>query len=107
MIPRIEIQKLCIDNGFELVELEPEIEEQDEDDLEDDFKETLSYERIYQALEANVWPHLEFVSECSRSKFQNTEEILNQNELSEEKVEDFEKLLSQFKDFKGNLIKFL
>ena len=107
VIPRLEIQKLCIDNGFELVELNPEIEEEDEEDLEDDFKETLSFPRIYQALEANVWPHLQFVADCSKGKHNDGSSKAGKNsELNEQKVDEFEKLLYQFQDFKGKLFRF-
>ncbi|RUS81543.1 hypothetical protein EGW08_010713 [Elysia chlorotica] len=46
----------CVENGFELVELEPEPESEDEDD---DFPETKGLARIIQALHAHTWPNLE------------------------------------------------
>ncbi|XP_059161529.1 alpha- and gamma-adaptin-binding protein p34-like [Physella acuta] len=49
-------QEWCIQNGFELVELEPEIDKADEDD---DFPETIGMARIVQALHAHTWPNLE------------------------------------------------
>ncbi|KAL8616662.1 hypothetical protein ACOMHN_031644 [Nucella lapillus] len=45
----------CIDNGFELVELEPE---ENSDDEDDDFVETTGAKRIVQALHAHTWPNL-------------------------------------------------
>ncbi|XP_076444020.1 alpha- and gamma-adaptin-binding protein p34-like [Babylonia areolata] len=45
----------CIDNGFELVELEPE---ENSDDEDDDFAETTGAKRIVQALHAHTWPNL-------------------------------------------------
>lgn len=56
-VPRLEIQNWCIENGFEFVELAPDEEEVD-DDVEDDFKESNSYLRIRQALHAHSWPIL-------------------------------------------------
>ncbi|GFO24444.1 alpha- and gamma-adaptin-binding protein p34-like [Plakobranchus ocellatus] len=46
----------CIENGFELVELEPE---PDSDEEDDDFPETKGLSRIVQALHAHTWPNLE------------------------------------------------
>ncbi|XP_061172668.1 alpha- and gamma-adaptin-binding protein p34-like [Saccostrea echinata] len=51
---RHNIQKWCLDNDFELVELEPEVK-QDEDD---DFQETTGIKRIIQALHAHMWPDM-------------------------------------------------
>ncbi|KAK3762443.1 hypothetical protein RRG08_009833 [Elysia crispata] len=46
----------CVENGFELVELEPE---PDSDDEDNDFPETKGLARIIQALHAHTWPNLE------------------------------------------------
>ncbi|CAG5119102.1 unnamed protein product [Candidula unifasciata] len=46
----------CIQNSFELVELYPE---QESDDEEDDFPETTGMARIIQALHAHTWPNLD------------------------------------------------
>ncbi|GFS10088.1 alpha- and gamma-adaptin-binding protein p34-like [Elysia marginata] len=46
----------CVENGFELVELEPELDSEDEDD---DFPETTGLARIIQALHAHTWPNLQ------------------------------------------------
>lgn len=51
---RHNVQKWCLDNDFELVELEPEVK-QDEDD---DFQETTGIKRIIQALHAHMWPDM-------------------------------------------------
>lgn len=60
----------CLENGFELVELEPEVEEQQED--EDDFQETVGMKRIVQALHAHTWPNLEMKDESTfRSPYMN------------------------------------
>ncbi|XP_046549922.1 alpha- and gamma-adaptin-binding protein p34-like [Haliotis rubra] len=56
-VGRISTQQWCIDNSFELVELNPELDNEDED-LEDDFVETTGIKRIIQALHAHTWPNL-------------------------------------------------
>ena len=57
-IPKLTIQKWCILNGFELVEMNPLDERSDDDDTEDDFIESKSVRRIMQALHAHPWPNL-------------------------------------------------
>lgn len=57
-VPRLQIQNWCIDHGFEFVELNPIVEEVN-DDVEDDFHESNSYLRIRQALHAHAWPVLD------------------------------------------------
>ncbi|CAL1540596.1 unnamed protein product [Lymnaea stagnalis] len=52
-------QEWCIQNGFELVELQPEINPEDE---EDDFPETTGMARVIQALHAHTWPNLSMKS---------------------------------------------
>ncbi|XP_013792195.1 alpha- and gamma-adaptin-binding protein p34-like isoform X1 [Limulus polyphemus] len=54
VLSRSFVLEWCIKNGFELVELDPE----DESDEEDDFKETKGYPRILQALHAHLWPNM-------------------------------------------------
>ena len=58
-LKKVEIQNYCIAKYFELVELDP-FSESSDDDLEDDFKESLSFERLYQAIQAYVWPNLSY-----------------------------------------------
>lgn len=53
----------CINNGYELVELidtsyEAVLNEEDEEELEDDFKESLGFKRIQEALHANCWSNM-------------------------------------------------
>ncbi|CAE1159903.1 AAGAB [Acanthosepion pharaonis] len=55
-IPRMTILNWCIENGFELVELKPDLS--DEEEEEDDFPETVGVARIIQALHAHTWPNL-------------------------------------------------
>ena len=51
-------QQWCIRHGFELIELDP-LEKPDPDD---EFPETLGFERIKQALHAHSWPNLQLKS---------------------------------------------
>lgn len=53
---KTKAQQWCIKHGFELVELNS----LDEPDPEDDFPETLGFERIIEALHAHSWSNLEF-----------------------------------------------
>jgi hypothetical protein len=48
----------CIAHGFELVELSPEEPEEEDEDLEDDFPESLGMKRVIEALKAHLWPNL-------------------------------------------------
>ncbi len=57
-VKRDVIQKWCIDNEFELIELNPIIEEEDEDESVDDFKESNGILRITQSLQAYNWPFM-------------------------------------------------
>ncbi|XP_046366789.2 alpha- and gamma-adaptin-binding protein p34-like [Haliotis rufescens] len=57
-VGRVAAQQWCIDNCFELVELNP-VQDKEEEDLEDDFVETTGIRRIIQALHAHTWPNLE------------------------------------------------
>uniref|UniRef100_A0A0A9W7S9 Alpha-and gamma-adaptin-binding protein p34 n=1 Tax=Lygus hesperus TaxID=30085 RepID=A0A0A9W7S9_LYGHE len=54
-LPRLEAQKWCILNGFELVELHPSVNEWEE---EQDFRESTGMLRVKQALHAHTWPNL-------------------------------------------------
>jgi hypothetical protein len=47
----------CIENGFELVELNPQEDEPDPE-VEDIFLESTGVKRILQALHAHMWPNL-------------------------------------------------
>ncbi|XP_060606643.1 alpha- and gamma-adaptin-binding protein p34-like [Ruditapes philippinarum] len=60
-VGRLEVQTWCIDNGFELVELNPETESDSE--TEDDFLETTGIKRIVQSLHAHTWPNLNLKDE--------------------------------------------
>ncbi|XP_028679431.1 alpha- and gamma-adaptin-binding protein p34 [Erpetoichthys calabaricus] len=64
-VSRQKAQEWCIAHGFELVELEPEVLP----DEDDDFPESTGVKRIVQALNANVWSNMEMKDEghCSLS----------------------------------------
>lgn len=63
-VPRIDVQTWSIDNGFELVELHPTDETDDE--VEDSFQESNSFKRILEALAAHTWPELTMKCEYKR-----------------------------------------
>ncbi|ESO87611.1 hypothetical protein LOTGIDRAFT_220073 [Lottia gigantea] len=54
-IKRLTIQNWCLDNNFELVELQPE----ETSDSEDEFAETTGIKRIIQALHSHTWSNLQ------------------------------------------------
>ncbi|XP_073994886.1 alpha- and gamma-adaptin-binding protein p34-like isoform X2 [Rhodnius prolixus] len=56
ILTKFKVQEWCVKEGFELIELEPLIDE--EWDSEQDFIETCGVDRIIQALHAHVWPNL-------------------------------------------------
>ncbi|KAK7478404.1 hypothetical protein BaRGS_00030329 [Batillaria attramentaria] len=58
-VSRLTAQQWCIEHGFELVELEPE---ENSDDEDCDFVESNGVKRIIQALHAHTWPNLELKS---------------------------------------------
>uniref|UniRef100_A0A8D8V9K2 Alpha- and gamma-adaptin-binding protein p34 n=3 Tax=Cacopsylla melanoneura TaxID=428564 RepID=A0A8D8V9K2_9HEMI len=56
-----DVTKWCLENEFELVELEPldvSEDETDEDDYENDFRDVYGVDRIAQALHAHMWSNL-------------------------------------------------
>ncbi|KAL4227850.1 hypothetical protein ACF0H5_013288 [Mactra antiquata] len=56
-VGRLEAQTWCIENGFELVEINPEV--QSDSETEDDFVETTGIKRIVQCLHAHTWPNMD------------------------------------------------
>ncbi|XP_014252052.1 alpha- and gamma-adaptin-binding protein p34-like [Cimex lectularius] len=55
-VGKVQVQEWCVINGFELVEVDPLVDEEWEE--EQDFVETTGIRRVNQALEAHVWPNL-------------------------------------------------
>jgi len=64
-VKKIDAQKWCVENNFELVELNPI---QDETDAEDDFPESLGMKRVIQALQAHIWPNLKLKEKSGSSR---------------------------------------
>ncbi len=56
-VTRRSILDWCIENEFELIELEAQEESEDEE-VVDDFKESNGIVRIIQALQAHRWPDM-------------------------------------------------
>ncbi|KAH9508923.1 hypothetical protein Btru_048310 [Bulinus truncatus] len=60
------VQEWCIQHGFELVELQPE----NDSDEEENFPETTGMARIIQALHAHIWPNMNMkTSQRAHSQF--------------------------------------
>ncbi|XP_069682461.1 alpha- and gamma-adaptin-binding protein p34-like [Periplaneta americana] len=53
---RVAVQEWCVEQGFELVELNPELDPEWEE--EQDFIETTGIKRVVQAMHAHLWPNL-------------------------------------------------
>lgn len=121
-VKRADIHEWCIKNSFELVELDPLIESDNE--VEDDFTESNSYLRIRQALHAHTWPNMDLSSPPEykpSDKFSSLRDIQlpNQTSASSSRVDElleetshiledlddgesaFENLFEKFKDMKG------
>ncbi|CAH1389638.1 unnamed protein product [Nezara viridula] len=56
-INKLQVQEFCLKEEFELVELDPVTDVDDECDS-DDFPEATGIKRVCQALEAHIWPNL-------------------------------------------------
>ena len=121
-VKRADIHEWCIKNAFELVELDPVIDSDDE--VEDDFTESNSYLRIRQALHAHTWPIMEMSDPPEyqpSEKFSSLRDIQlpDQNTNSSSRVDElleetshileeieggdsaFENLFEKFRDMKG------
>lgn len=55
-LARVTVQEWCVEQGFELVELNPDLDPEWE--AEQDFLETTGVKRVIQALHAHLWPNL-------------------------------------------------
>ncbi|GLH07862.1 Alpha-and gamma-adaptin-binding protein p34 [Gryllus bimaculatus] len=55
-VSRVKAQEWCVEQGFELVELNPELDPEWEE--EQDFIETTGIKRVVQAMHAHLWPNL-------------------------------------------------
>ncbi|XP_034239926.1 alpha- and gamma-adaptin-binding protein p34-like [Thrips palmi] len=98
-VSKLAAQEWCIARGYELVEINPEKDEEWEE--EQDFLETTGIPRIVQALHAHVWPDLCMkgeTSDCSRavqSMLLNSSVAAN---LMESSGVDMDELLSSNRD---------
>ena len=52
----VSVQEWCVEQRFELVELNPELDPEWEE--EQDFIETTGIKRVVQAMHAHLWPNL-------------------------------------------------
>uniref|UniRef100_H2Z8X1 Alpha-and gamma-adaptin-binding protein p34 n=1 Tax=Ciona savignyi TaxID=51511 RepID=H2Z8X1_CIOSA len=77
---REKAQLWCIDNGFELIELDPVLE--DYDDYED-----YGITRIRKAIEAHTWPHMELKENDNEKKKVVEDEKRDQNEKKVKEAE--------------------
>ncbi|XP_022192894.1 alpha- and gamma-adaptin-binding protein p34 [Nilaparvata lugens] len=73
-IPEVGVSKLtaqewCVKKGFELVELDPDVDAEWE--AEQDFLETTGIKRVVQALQAHVWPNLSMKERKEPTSFNN------------------------------------
>lgn len=103
----------CVGKGFELVELEPIIDE-DSSNVEDDFPETTGVNRIIQALNAHVWPNLVMKTASDATKVPKKIDWIQSN-LSREQLgleesleellddDDFSQLFPKLADFKERI----
>jgi hypothetical protein len=57
----VSVQEWCVEHGFELVELNPELDPEWEE--EQDFIETTGIKRVVQAMHAHLWPNLRMKGE--------------------------------------------
>ncbi|XP_042215499.1 alpha- and gamma-adaptin-binding protein p34-like isoform X2 [Homarus americanus] len=66
-LSRLNAQQWCISNGWELIELNPVVNESEDSDTEDDFPESWGFKRIRQALHAHTWSNLN-MKDCRGSR---------------------------------------
>uniref|UniRef100_A0A1B6CQ08 Alpha-and gamma-adaptin-binding protein p34 n=1 Tax=Clastoptera arizonana TaxID=38151 RepID=A0A1B6CQ08_9HEMI len=78
-VSKLKAQEWCVKEGFELVELEPEVDEEWE--TEQDFVETTGIKRVVQALHAHVWPNLTLKERSEPTTFNN---LLHGDSLNQE-----------------------
>lgn len=83
---REPIQRWCLKNGFELVELNPHVEL--DNDSEDDFMETTGIQRIIQALQAHLWPNLEMKEQPGLASSKFGQMLQNNNSPDKADAED-------------------
>ncbi|KAG2470994.1 AAGAB protein, partial [Polypterus senegalus] len=92
-VSRQKAQEWCIAHGFELVELEPEVLP----DEDDDFPESTGVKRIVQALNANVWSNMEMKDDALLNV--DIQELANLT-TGEADLDNFERLFTKLKEMK-------
>jgi len=83
-VRRIDVQTWSIDNGFELVELHPSEETGHDDDVEDSFLESNSFQRILEALSAHTWPELSMKSAPNYKPSEKFQSVLDEKSVADE-----------------------
>nr|CAD7460226.1 unnamed protein product [Timema tahoe] len=71
-------QEWCVDQGFELVELDPELDAEWE--AEQDFLETTGIKRVVQAMHSHLWPNLRMKGKPQQLS-RTVQSMLNGNDL--------------------------
>ncbi|XP_074651248.1 alpha- and gamma-adaptin-binding protein p34-like [Tubulanus polymorphus] len=79
-VPRAKVFNWCLDHDFELIELDPE--EESEDEEEDAFKDVIGVKRIVQALHSHPWPNLTMKEQQPFHKQALINGLMSQNEIA-------------------------
>ncbi|KAJ9584212.1 hypothetical protein L9F63_021447, partial [Diploptera punctata] len=82
-VPRVTVQEWCVEQGFELVEINPELDPEWEE--EQDFIETTGIKRVVQAMHAHLWPNLRMKSRPQQLS-RTVQSMLNGGETADNQV---------------------
>nr|CAD7414459.1 unnamed protein product [Timema poppensis] len=77
-VSKVAAQEWCVDQGFELVELNPELDAEWE--AEQDFLETTGIQRVVQAVHSHLWPNLRMKGKPQQLS-RTVQSMLNGNDL--------------------------
>nr|CAD7263171.1 unnamed protein product [Timema shepardi]CAD7574189.1 unnamed protein product [Timema californicum] len=77
-VSKVAAQEWCVDQGFELVELDPELDAEWE--AEQDFIETTGIQRVVQAVHSHLWPNLRMKGKPQQLS-KTVQSMLNGNDL--------------------------
>ncbi|KAI1301428.1 Alpha- and gamma-adaptin-binding protein p34 [Halotydeus destructor] len=83
-ITKSVVHQWCIENGFELVEVNPSTDADEDDETEDDFKDSSSLKRILQALSAHQWPTMAMKSSPTYKPSAKFENVLSEQFIQDE-----------------------
>merc|ERR1739838_1199675 len=92
-LSRLEAQQWCIKNGWELIEVNRDLNSKDSDEEEEAFPESWGYKRIRQALHAHTWSNLVMKDTRGTNKQRGADILKSFNGLgnsSDEETEDNE-----------------